>query len=615
MKLLIYLSTLVILTQSLIPLAAQDLNPAVCTTPLPYFDDFENGFVELRDGTKIDGKISIKNYEKDGRISVTAANGQKYKFDVRSLSRWGLNINIPRNYSPLNYYDWKNQKRKETKEPERGFVILMDGETKQGRIQIEGRSSDSPLAADNYFAIETLTYVDKSGTSTEYKREQIKGFGRVLPWPLTPSELFEWQKGEAMGRRKTKHQAGYVILNDGKMEEGDMQLVVKNKLPRVKGNMDDPFERSENLDKTRSDIVDEIHFSRDGKDDKIDLDDVFAYGLKGVTIDMLTNGGDRSYLMEEMNLHHGSVTTKDGKKREGFLAYFPYPDNYYGVYFATKRNEPVETIQLKDIQDANQEISLIEAFGDEEPKKPNTKINGYIIALDGLKYEGTISLIDDNDWWTRAISFTDKENNVINYGGSNDGIAYFVMDGTMYAQHGSIFVKAEQVASPLALYTNPFPDNSTALGRFAMAQATSLVAGVAATATAGAVWGAQSKYGINTSGIEVNGNKSGVYANGHRVEGLDFGANVGSAVADGLTEMITKGSKKEELPSKAKRGEQLMLININTAEVVNASGNVWEMLLEGCNEYNAMDSKSQKAFLKSTNNRDFVAYLNKCYSK
>lgn len=591
-------------------LKAQDLFPAECTTPLPYFDDFDNGFVELRDGTKINGKISIKNYEKDGRISVTSADGEKYKFDVRSLSVWGLNINIPKNYSPLTYYDWKNQKRKETKEPERGFVILTNGETKQGKIQIEGRSSDSPLAAENYFAIEALTYVDKSGNATKYEREQIKGFGRVLPWALTPSELFQWQKGEAMGRRKTKHQPGYLVMNDGTKVEGEMQLVVKNKLPRTKGGDDMGMasmaagNEPRNDDKIRSSIVDEIQFRRDGKDEKISLDDVFAYGLKDVTIDMLTNNGDRAYLIEEMNFHPGSVTTNDGTKRDGFLAYFPAPDNYYGVYFATKRNEPVTTIELKNIKSITQEISLIGAFGEDEPKG-NTNINGYIIALDGRQYDGTISLVDDNDWWTRAITFTDKEGNTINYGGENGMIAYFVKDDTMYAQEGSIFVKAEQLASPLALYTNPFPDNSTALGRFAMAQATNIVAGVAATAAAGATWGAQSKYGISTKGLEINGKKS---------EGLDFGGDVGTAVGDGVMQMISKGSGKEKLPSKAKRGEQLKVININTGETVNADETTWEMMLEGCKEFLSLDNKSQKAMIKG-DNREVVAYLNKCYSK
>lgn len=583
---------------------SQELYPGECTTPLPYFDDFDKGFIVLRDGSKIEGELSIKNYEKDGRISITSNDGKKYKFDVKSIDIWGLDINIPINYSPLSYYDWKNQKRKENKEPERGFVILTSGETLQGRIQIEGRSSDSPLAAENYFAIETLTFVDKTGKTTQYKREQIKGFGRVLPWSLTPSELFEWQRGEAMGRRKTKHATGYVIMNDGRKIEGEMQLVVKNKLPRTKSSGADDFmmgREPENLDKTRSDIVDEIHFTRDGRDEKIDLDDVFAYGLSGVTINKLTNNGDRSYLIEEMNFHPGSVTTQDGKTMKGFVAWFPSPGNYYGVYFATQKDEPVVCIQMKDIRDVTQDISIIDAFdmGDDMPvAKP---ANGYIVAVDGTEYKGHIALVDDNEWWVRSIEFTDEDGNRVNYGGDNEGIAYCVKDGEMYIQHESVFVKGDRMAAPLALYTNPYPDNSTALGRFAM----STVQGAVSSGISRATWGAQMKHGISARGVEINGRKS---------EGADFAYNVGDAAADNLMQMISKATRaKEKLPSKAKRGEQLMIVNINTGEVAPSDADNLEILLEGCSSFLSLDSKSQKAMIKS-GNTPVVDYLNKCYN-
>jgi len=601
-----YLTAIIVLVISMTS-HAQELYQGECTTPLPYFDDFENGYVILRDGTRIDGDLSIKNYEKDGRISITTKDKKKYKFDVRSLRTWGLDINIPINYSPLSYYEWRNQKRKENKEPERGFVILTSGETRQGKIKIEGRSSDSPLAAENYFAIETLTFVDKAGVATEYKREQIKGFGRVLPWALSPDELFVWQRGEAMGRRKTKHAPGYVIMNDGRKIEGEMQLVVKNKLPRTKSSGADDFmmgQQPENLDKTRSDIVDEIHFSRDGRDEKIELDDAFAYGLADVTINKLTNNGDRSYLIEEMNFHAGTVTTVDGKTRKGFLAYFPSPDNYYGVYFATSKDEPVIAIQMKDIKDANQEISLIEAFGEEMARPENKNINGYIIALDGSKFSGTIKLVDDNEWWVGGIEFTDREGNVLNYGGDNDAIAYCVLDNAMYVQHESVFVKTDRMAAPLALYTNPYPDNSTALGRFAMAQASNMAASAAAMGAASATWGAQAAYGINAKGVSINGKKS---------EGLDFGGNVGTAVGDGVLQMMSKSSRKKgQLPSKAKRGEQLMLVNTDTGEVISAGS--WDIMLEGCQTFNLLDSKSQKVINKSSSSA-MVDYLNQCYSK
>lgn len=107
------------------------------------------------------------------------------------------------------------------------------------------------------------------------------------------------------------------------------------------------------------------------------------------------------------------------------------------------------------------------------------------------------------------------------------------------------------------------------------------------------------------------GSSAGAY---YSVEGLDFGGDVGTAVGDGVLQMISKGSKKEKIPSQAKRGEQLMVININTGEITNAGEDVWEMMMEGCKEFLALDKKTQKAMIKS-GDRDAVTYLNKCYSK
>ncbi|NOT52119.1 MAG: hypothetical protein HOP10_12675, partial [Chitinophagaceae bacterium] len=73
-------------------LFSQGLREGKQTTPLPYFDNSSDGYVVLRDGSRLEGTISIKNYEKEGGISLTDRSGQKYKVDVRSLSSWGLNM-------------------------------------------------------------------------------------------------------------------------------------------------------------------------------------------------------------------------------------------------------------------------------------------------------------------------------------------------------------------------------------------------------------------------------------------------------------------------------------------------------------------------------------------
>ena len=576
------------------------LTPGNCNTSLAYFDDYSDGFIVLRDGTKINGEISIKSYEKEGRITLTDKSGTKYKVNVNSLQSWGLNRELPVCYSPFSWFDWKNQKRKNNDHAERGFVVLTNGETKDGKIKIEGNSYDGDLAGENYFAIDKLTFVDVSGQETVYNRDQIKGYGRILPWALTPSELYSWQNGEFMGKRKTKFKPGYCITNDGKRIEGNMQLIVNNKLPRKGKN-------GENTDKTRSDIVDEIRFERDGNDEKVNLDDVFAYGLDGMSINTLTNNRDRLYNIDEMNFHEGTITTTDNKTMKGFIAYFPEPGNYYGVYYAAKADEPVKIFPMKEIKSAVQDISLIEAYDDGSApvKKTNTNINGYIVDQNMKKYEGTVTLVEDNDFWVRSIDFTDKDGHMLKYGGSHAQIAYTVVNGNIYAQHETVFMKAEKMASPFILYNNPHPDNQSKGSKFGAMLGKAIIKEVVTDQVTKATWSAQARNNWSMKGVSIDGK---------RADGLNFGYNVGNAASDGVLSIISKaGRPKENLPYKAKRGEDFLILNLLTGESVSAGdSDNWETLLEGCSKYWALSSKEQKNIVKS-GNAAALDYLNNCY--
>lgn len=565
------------------------LRPARSATPLPYFDDFEEGYVILRDGTRIEGNISLRNLEKDDRIAITDKAGNKYSLDPQSLSSWALNAPFPVSSSSLAYYDWNNQKRRENKEAERGFVVLTNGETKDGKIKIEGRSSDSYLAGSNFFALETLTFVDKAGNKTIYKRDHVKEYGRILPWALTPSEAYSFQAAVVMGVKRTKFQPGYIITIDGKRIEGEMSLIVKNTM-----NVE-PEKR-----KTVSDVVDEIKFRRDGKDEKLDMDDVFAYGLINTTINTLTNNMDRSYSVEEMNFHPGSVTTSDGKKHEGLVAYFPTPGNYYGVYFATKPDEPVSIFAMKDITDVKQDISIIEAFDDGSVpvKQSNTNINGYVAGADGSKYEGTVSLVNDRGFWCGGIEFTDKDNKKQKFGGNDATIAYCMMNDVIYVQHGTVLMKAEKNTYPLVLYNNPYPDNTTALQKMMQEQ---------------------TKETINPGGSFLGT----VFANIAMKNDVKSGSssssaisayNMGKELSDGISIKSKKKNEKLKEPYKCtKKSGDRFILNLATGEVAKADDFHLEILLEGCTGYLLMDKKEQKQLLTSDDDK-IIEYLNTAYS-
>lgn len=562
------------------------------TTPLPYFDDYEQGYVILRDGNKIEGSVSIKQYEKQNKMDVTDASGQKYKFNVKSLKTWGLSINIPINQSPLSYYDWKNDKRKENAEPERGFVQLHSGETLEGKILIEGRSSDSPLAGNNFFAIETLTFVDEYGGEKEFDRKDIKSFGRILPWDLAPKHLVMSGSAVVMGKSKSKKMSGFVIKNNGERVEGTMQLVVKNSM------------KSDS--KIKSDLVDEIYMDINGSTEKMDMDDIFAYGMTDLTINKLTNNQDIKYTVEEMNFHPGTLKTKDGSSKNGYLAYFPTPGNYYGVYFAENFNSEVEIIAMEDIEDATQEISLIEAFsgyGMDATSSKNSNINGYIVDLSARKYEGTISLNEDNDWWARSIDFTDEDNNKISYGGTEAlPIAYFVLDGQMYVQNKDVFVKTEEMKSPFTLLNNPYVDNSSKLGNMAMTMAANQLSQDIGESVASSTVAFQMATGMDLSSLDSKSNN-----------GLQAAYNLGNAATEGLSFLANKainGSGK--VPKLAKKGRDFNVFNSTTGELAHADKDNWEYLLEGCLTYLKADKNTKKA-IQAYDDIKMQEYVNKCY--
>lgn len=597
---------------------SQDLRPGFSLTPLPFFNDYEEGFVVLRDGSQIDGIIDLKDYEKTGsRIVMKSKDGKKYSLSVYSMKYFGLNIKVPRNMSPLHFYDWKTEKRKETRGPERGFAVLASGETLDGKIHVEGKTSDSPWAAGNYFAIETLSYMDKSGKITPYTRDQVKSFGRILPWELSPQEMWQWQAMVSLGKQKTKFQPGFLIMSDGKRVEGDMQLVVKNKMSRSSAEYGGQTIRP----KTYSDLVDEIYFKRDGKDEKISLDDVFAYGIANMTINTLTNKGARLYLKEEMNFHDGSVTTKAGKKLEGFVAYRPYASNYYGIYYAAKPDDPITMIPRDEIQEVIQNISLLEAFddgtGSGTAPKPNTNMNGYVIQTDGVKFEGTVKLVEDNEWWVRSIEFIDKDGNVVKYGDTNPAISCFSINGTVYVQSENVFVKTEMSPAPFTMFLNPYPPKGS-FGAMMLNEVVSTAVGMAAGE---ALEDAQMS-GLDLSGVSVNGvdlgggtapnfNPLGIQdSEGRETQHTQAYNVVGASASDlstkGIARLVDGG--KNRVPEKGKK-PNYYIYNQETGECGYLN---IPYLLEGCLGYWSA-TKDERKLLEDK--KLALEYLNKCYSK
>jgi hypothetical protein len=572
----------------------EGMNRAYSLSPQAYYEKYDEGFIVLRDGSKIEGKI-----EKGAKISVTTKDGNKLKIDLYSIHHYGLNIHIPQNYSPMSYYDWSSTG---TKKSQRGFAKLKSGEILDGKIRITGNRFSS-----EDFLVETLYFTDATGKETAYTREQLKGYGRILPWSLTPYDAWQWSMGFEAGDvifSKAKL-PGFVVLPNGKRVEGEIQVTSKE------GNKDVA-------------AVDQITIKHDGIKEKFSPDDVLAFGLSNMTINSITNKGKITYPLEEMNFHEGSVTTKDGKEMKGWVAYQPKPNAYYGVFFATAKDQPITIIPNDQLQLVDQNIATIEAYDDGsitpvkvDAAKVNTNINGHIITLGGIIIEGTVKITEDNDWWVKGMDFVNKEGVAMTFGGTNKPISCFVTDGKIYIQYENIFVKGEVMAAPLTLYSDPFPPKVGGVGGDLLSFMSQDISNVAGAKVSSGVLAQQIRH---NNDMKVTVNKNGQDT---ELSGTELAYDVGAGTSNIMNTGILKLTGNSTVPVKGTRKDEYFIYDIRTAEntrVIYEAGspmafNHMEVFLEGCLDFYSLTKDEQKVLLDKKNYVGAIEYLNKCYTK
>lgn len=576
----------------------EGMNRAYSLSPQTYYEKFDDGYVVLRDGSRIEGKIK----KLPQKISITTKEGKKFKISLYSVHHYGLNLNIPQNYSPLSYYDWNGSSA--TKKPQRGFVKLKSGETLDGKIRLKGNR----FSKEDFLA-ETVYFTDIAGKETAYAKEQVKGYGRILPWVLTPYDTWQWSMAfESTDLIYSKPKLpGFVVLANGKRIEGEIQIFMI-------------------ADNKNIETVDQISIKHDGVKEKLSTGDVLAFGLSNMTINAITKKGSVTYPLEEMNFHEGSVTTKDGTEMKGFIAYQPKPNAYYGVYFATGLDQPITIIPNDQLQRVDQNISTREVFDDgsvvpvkavADDSKVNTNIAGYIISLDGIITEGTVKITEDNDWWVKGIDFVNKEGATMTFGGTNTPISCFVTNNKVYIQYENIFVKGEVMASPLTIYSDPFPPKVGGIGGDVLNFMSQDISNAV---------GARISSGVLAQQLRHNKDiKATVTQNGQETDlsGLGAAYYVGESTSNIMNNGILKLTENKTSPVKGSRKDEYFIYDIRTAEntrVIYGAGspealNHMEVFLEGCLDYYNLSSEEQKVLLDKKNYAGAIEYLNTCYTK
>jgi len=165
------------------------------------------------------------------------------------------------------------------------------------------------------------------------------------------------------------------------------------------------------------------------------------------------------------------------------------------------------------------------------------------------------------------------------------------VNGNLYIQHETVFMKAEKTSTPLAVYNNPYPENSSFLSRTLVELAnTSEFQNLVNSATMRVALGA----GMNLS------------------DAYNTGKGAGQRLATVINK-INKGKSGGD-PYRSKKGNDFFIIDTRTGEVAKASDNNWRILLEGCKAYHSLDKKEQRQILDSGVEK-IIAYINAEYSK
>jgi hypothetical protein len=313
-----------------------------------YITVYDNGYVILRDGTRLAGQISLAgaSYDKVFVVKIKTNAGQKFNLSTRSLTEFGLD-NTLINETP-SLFRWVAQKDKKVEGTsgfrlgannksvgygDFGYVNTLDGKKYEGAIevtQINGR-------------VESIKIKDAKKDKTQFEPKQVKSYGvqvYVDPKFKGPWALVTWKASNVQGiftNKKSNELPGYVVLNDGSKQTGTLTLVTKEVM-----------------------ISQVLVEGANGKSTKNKYEDIQSYGVD-LTVksyyDILRKW-DTPFeeLRPEMKFFPGTVTLTDRSVRKGLIAQVNPETELTDLYFASEENGAAEFIAASVIEDFQQTI-------------------------------------------------------------------------------------------------------------------------------------------------------------------------------------------------------------------------------------------------------------------
>lgn len=320
---------------------------------------YANGYVKLRDGTIIDGKISIYggSFENIYGVKIKSYAGEKYDFMSRSLAEYGLS-NSSVNDTP-DLFSWGEAAVKlkglKVGYTDFGYVVLKDGTVKEGELKLKEYKG----------RIQSMEVKDANKEKFKYDAEEVSNYGvRVYEdekfknlWSLIRWKVSTFQSD--LASTKSELLPGYVILTSGQKQEGYIQLLKKETMITQVS----------------------LRSSKDAKPTKIKYGDIKEYGTT------LTQDSYYELLREQfplesyppkMKFRDGKILLTDGNKLEVSLAFATNNSNG-DVFYLDSETGQVKGVKSDDIDDVVQEISKEELEAYEQYVYDATHVNDLLI--------------------------------------------------------------------------------------------------------------------------------------------------------------------------------------------------------------------------------------------
>ncbi|MDW3210903.1 MAG: hypothetical protein R8N23_13590 [Reichenbachiella sp.] len=324
---------------------------------------YDNGYVTLRDGTVLDGQISLlgSSYEKVSGVRIKTNSGDKYYFMVKSLKEYGLS-NSSINDTPT-LFSWGAVE----KSPFTAYKNVRTGSTSFGYVktrsgnEIEGRLRLKEVNGK----VVSMEIRDSKKETFKFESDEVSNYGvRVYKDPKFENSwsLISWESNSyysSFANVKSVPMPGYVITNNGQKHEGSIQLIKK------------------------ATMITGVNISKPNvkKPVKLKYGDIKSYGAN-LTVqsyhDVLANVRPLEQYLPMRKFHQGTVLLTDESELKGWVAFATNSD-LGDVLFAESDNGSVQGFSSEDVEEVTQEIGQEEIDTYDQYVYDSWHVNDYLI--------------------------------------------------------------------------------------------------------------------------------------------------------------------------------------------------------------------------------------------